>query len=126
LDPKLVCAANWIKPKPAWIRLFAHAKAPIALRNLYASTPVYLDYQKNYISTSVLVYQSQYFKFDHKYQGQHLAFMIREFDEAVKLHHMGDTPFDLLDIPIGRFFASLRFEQRGKLDQLGVEIGSFD
>ncbi|GAF85043.1 unnamed protein product [marine sediment metagenome] len=26
----------------------------------------------------------------------------------------------------GRFLASLRFEQRGKLDQLGVEIGSFD
>jgi hypothetical protein len=27
---------------------------------------------------------------------------------------------------IGRFFASLRFEQRGKLDHLGIEIGSFD
>ena len=27
---------------------------------------------------------------------------------------------------IGRFLASLRFEQRGKLDQLGIEIGSFD
>jgi len=26
----------------------------------------------------------------------------------------------------GRFLASLRFEQRGKLDQLGIEIGSFD
>jgi hypothetical protein len=31
-----------------------------------------------------------------------------------------------LDMPIERFFASLRFEQRGKLDQLGVEIGSFE
>jgi hypothetical protein len=27
---------------------------------------------------------------------------------------------------IGRFLASLRFGQRGKLDQLGIEIGSFD
>jgi hypothetical protein len=31
-----------------------------------------------------------------------------------------------LDIPIERFLASLRFEQRGKLDQMGIEIGSFD
>jgi len=29
-------------------------------------------------------------------------------------------------MPIERFFASLRFEQREKLDQLGVEICSFD
>ena len=28
-------------------------------------------------------------------------------------------------MPIERFLASLRFEQRGKLDQLGIEIGSF-
>ena len=27
---------------------------------------------------------------------------------------------------IGRFFASLRFDQRGKLDQLGIEIGPFE
>jgi hypothetical protein len=27
---------------------------------------------------------------------------------------------------IGRFLASLRFEQRGKLDQLVIEIGSLD
>lgn len=27
---------------------------------------------------------------------------------------------------IGRFFASLRFEQREKLDQLGIEVGNFD
>jgi len=32
---------------------------------------------------------------------------------------------ELLDMPIKRFLSSLRFEQRGKLDQLGVEIGSF-
>jgi hypothetical protein len=27
---------------------------------------------------------------------------------------------------IGQFLASHRFEQRGKLDQLGIEIGSID
>ena len=27
---------------------------------------------------------------------------------------------------VGRFLASLRFEQRGKLDQLGIEIGLID
>jgi hypothetical protein len=27
---------------------------------------------------------------------------------------------------VERFLASLRFEQRGKLDQLGIEIGIFD
>jgi hypothetical protein len=27
---------------------------------------------------------------------------------------------------IERFLASLRFEQRGKLDQLGIEVGTFD
>jgi hypothetical protein len=35
-------------------------------------------------------------------------------------------PQKSLDMPIERFLASLRFEQRGKLDQLGIEIGSFD
>jgi hypothetical protein len=29
-------------------------------------------------------------------------------------------------MPIERFLASLRFEQRGMLDLLGIEIGSFD
>jgi hypothetical protein len=33
---------------------------------------------------------------------------------------------ELLDIPVEQFLACLRFEQRGKLEQLGVEIGSFD
>ncbi len=33
---------------------------------------------------------------------------------------------ELLDMPVERFLASLRFEQRGKLDQLGIEIGSID
>jgi hypothetical protein len=27
---------------------------------------------------------------------------------------------------IGRFLATLRFDQRSKLDQLGIEIGSID
>ena len=35
-------------------------------------------------------------------------------------------PQKSLDMPIERFFASFRFEQRGKLDKLGIEIGSFD
>jgi hypothetical protein len=30
------------------------------------------------------------------------------------------------DVSVERFLASLRFQQRGKLDQLGIEIGSFD
>jgi hypothetical protein len=33
---------------------------------------------------------------------------------------------ELLDKLVEQFLASLRFEQRGKLDQLGLEIGSFD
>ena len=35
-------------------------------------------------------------------------------------------PLEPFDDSVERFFASLRFEQRGKLDQLGVEIGSFE
>jgi hypothetical protein len=35
-------------------------------------------------------------------------------------------PQKSLDIPIERFFASISFEQRGKLDQLGIETGSID
>jgi hypothetical protein len=35
-------------------------------------------------------------------------------------------PQKSLDMLIEQFLASLRFEQRGKLDQLGIEIGSFD
>ena len=33
---------------------------------------------------------------------------------------------ELPDRHVEQFFASLRFEQRGKLDQLGVEIASFE
>ena len=35
------------------------------------------------------------------------------------------VPQKSLDILIERFLASLRFEQRRKLDQLGIEFGSF-
>ncbi len=35
-------------------------------------------------------------------------------------------PQKSLDMPIEQFLASLRFAQRGKLDQLGVNIGSID
>jgi hypothetical protein len=31
---------------------------------------------------------------------------------------------ELLEIPIEQFFASLRFDQRGKLEQLGIEMGT--
>jgi hypothetical protein len=33
---------------------------------------------------------------------------------------------ELLDVPVEQFLSSLRFQQRGKLDQLGIEIGSID
>jgi hypothetical protein len=29
-------------------------------------------------------------------------------------------------MPVEKILASLRFEQKGKLDQLGIDIGSFD
>ena len=35
-------------------------------------------------------------------------------------------PQKSLDINIERFFASIRFEQKGKLDQLGIEIGYYN
>jgi hypothetical protein len=33
---------------------------------------------------------------------------------------------ELLDKPVEQFLTSLRFEQRGKLDQLGIEMGTFE
>jgi hypothetical protein len=33
---------------------------------------------------------------------------------------------ELLDLQVEHFLASLHFEQSGKLDQLGIEIGFFD
>jgi hypothetical protein len=33
---------------------------------------------------------------------------------------------ELLDKPFEQFLASLRFEQRRRLEQLGIEISSFD
>ena len=29
-------------------------------------------------------------------------------------------------MPVEQFLASLRFQQRGKLDEFGIEIGTFD
>ena len=47
----------------------------------------------------------------------------REKDVPFSNHLRGIEP---LDMPIEGFLSSLRFEHRSKLDQLGVEIGSFD
>ena len=33
---------------------------------------------------------------------------------------------ELLDQPVEQFLASLRFDQRGKMDQLGIEMGTFE
>jgi hypothetical protein len=33
---------------------------------------------------------------------------------------------ELLDLPVEQLLASLRFEQSGKLDQLGIEMGTFE
>jgi hypothetical protein len=35
-------------------------------------------------------------------------------------------PFEALDGNVERFLASLRFEQREKLDQLRIDIGTFE
>jgi len=39
------------------------------------------------------------------------------------MHLMGNEP---LVITVERFLASVRFDHRSKLDQLGIEIGSLD
>ncbi len=43
--------------------------------------------------------------------------------ESLTAHSFEKEP---LDMPVERFLASLRFEQRSKLDQLGIEMDSFD
>ena len=53
----------------------------------------------------------------------------RYFSITLKQLVTGRVMFRLLLEPlddIGRFLASLRFEQKGKLDQLGIEVGLFD
>jgi len=47
----------------------------------------------------------------------------REKDVPFSNHLRGNEP---LNVPIDRFLASVRFEHRSKLAQLGIEIGSFD
>ena len=34
--------------------------------------------------------------------------------------------FESLDVPVERFLASVRFEHKSKLDQLGIKLSSFD
>jgi hypothetical protein len=46
-----------------------------------------------------------------------------EIHSLIEVQH---RPQKSLGDSVERFFASLRFEQRVKLDQLGIEIGSFD
>jgi hypothetical protein len=54
----------------------------------------------------------------------HRGIFTKIMGKAVRVS--SNTPqLEPLDI-IERFFASLRFDQRGKLDQLGIEIGSFE
>lgn len=45
------------------------------------------------------------------------------------LRHSDNGPLlknELLDLPVEQFLASLRFEQRGKLDKLGIEMGFYE
>jgi hypothetical protein len=51
---------------------------------------------------------------------------VRPHASGFKFERVQYRPQKSLDMPIERFLASLRFEQRGKLDQLGIEIGSLD
>jgi hypothetical protein len=52
--------------------------------------------------------------------------IIRASDSRRNWVRVQYRPQKSLGVPVERFFASLRSEQRGKLDQLGIEIGSFD
>jgi hypothetical protein len=44
----------------------------------------------------------------------------------VRVRHGPQIETGSFDVPVERFLACLRFHQRGKLEQLGIEIGSFD
>ena len=50
-------------------------------------------------------------------------FLVITIGKAVRVLFRPQKP---LDVPVERFFASLRFEQRRKLDQLGIEIDAID
>jgi hypothetical protein len=56
-------------------------------------------------------------------QGCALLTGEREKDIPFSNHLRG---YESLDMPVERFLASLRFEHRSKLDQLGIEIGTLD
>jgi len=65
----------------------------------------------------------------HKIHNESLLLFARFTDGTFpnkKLVRVLLSPQKSLDMPIERFLASLHFEQRGKLDQLGIEIGSLD
>ena len=40
--------------------------------------------------------------------------------------HVQYRPLKSLDVPVERFFESLRFEQREKLDQVDIQFGKLD
>jgi hypothetical protein len=42
------------------------------------------------------------------------------------VQHHPPVQLEPLDMPVERFLASVRFENKSKLDQLGIEIGSLD
>ena len=48
------------------------------------------------------------------------------FGDSIRVLFRPQIENEPLDIPVEWFLSMLRFEQRGKLDQLGIEIGSFD
>jgi len=54
-----------------------------------------------------------------------MVFLLQKHGEGGS-EHVQYRPLKALDIPVERFLVSLRFEQRGKLDQLGIEINSFE
>ena len=58
-------------------------------------------------------------------QPQSYALLTGERDKKAPLsHHLSGN--ELFDIDAEQFLAFLRFEQREKSDQLGIEIDSFD
>jgi hypothetical protein len=61
---------------------------------------------------------SEHVQYRPQSQSEALLTGEREKDVPFSNHLRGNEP---LDMPIERFLASLRFEQRGKLDQIGFQ-----
>ena len=55
-----------------------------------------------------------------------MVFAHKIMGKAVRVLFRPQIEKELLDVPVEQFLSSLRFQQRGKLDQLGIEIGSND